>query len=104
MTETTLAAGSIGIALGFLFARIVAVERRLDRLSRLEAKVDILLKHSGLEFDAFHGVPPEVREALERGKTMLAIKRYRQATGRGLKDAKAFVDEVRRRRFTVDTG
>jgi ribosomal protein L7/L12 len=42
-------------------------------------------------------VPLGVREALEQGETILAIKRFREATGAGLKEAKDFVDEVRRR-------
>jgi ribosomal protein L7/L12 len=42
-----------------------------------------------------------VQEALERGETILAIKRFRQATGADLKEAKEFVDEIRRRRASV---
>jgi ribosomal protein L7/L12 len=38
-----------------------------------------------------------VREAVERGETITAIKRLREATGMGLKEAKDHVDEVRRR-------
>jgi len=50
-----------------------------------------------LRLDQSQDVPADVREALERGETILAIKRFRQATGAGLKEAKEFVDEVRRR-------
>jgi ribosomal protein L7/L12 len=34
---------------------------------------------------------------LRRGKTIEAIKEYRAATGVGLKEAKDYVDELRRR-------
>jgi hypothetical protein len=101
MNEAVFGSALIGVGIALLFIRLSAVERRLNRLSRLDAKVDALLRHSGVEFDAFQGVPADVQEALERGETILAIKRFRQATGAGLKEAKEVVDEVRRRRSTA---
>ena len=101
MNEAVFGSALIVVGIALLFIRLAAVERRLNRLSRLDAKVDALLRHSGVEFDAFQGVPADVQEALERGETILAIKRFRQATGAGLKEAKEFVDEVRRRRATA---
>lgn len=98
MSEAVFVSGLIGVGLALLFIRLSAVERRLNRLSRLDAKIDALLKHSGVEFNPFQDVPPDVQEALERGETILAIKRFRQATGADLKEAKAFIDELRRRR------
>lgn len=98
MNEAVFVSGVIGAGIAVLFIRVSALERRLNRLSRLDAKIDALLRHSGVEFDEFQGVPADVQEAVERGETILAIKRFRQATGAGLKEAKAFVDEVRRRR------
>lgn len=88
MNEPMLVSGFIGLGIALLFIRLAALERRIDRLSRLDAKVDALLRHSGIAFDPYQGVPSDVREALERGKTILAIKRLRQATGIGLKEAK----------------
>lgn len=101
MNESVFVSGLIGMGIALLFLRLAAVERRLNRLSRLDAKVDALLRHSGVEFDPFQGVPADVQEALERGQTIVAIKRFRQATGAGLKEAKEFVDEVRRRKATA---
>jgi len=98
MTEI-LAPGIVGIGIALLFIRLQSLEQRLNRLSRLDAKVDALLEHAGIEFDPFRDVPEDVREALQRGKTILAIQRFRQATGAGLKEAKHFVDDVRRRKF-----
>jgi hypothetical protein len=100
MNALFAAALLIGIALALLFIRLAALERRLDRLSRLDAKIDALLKHAGLAYDEYGDVPPGVRDALERGKTILAVRRFREATGADLKDAKDFVDEVRRRSLT----
>ncbi len=96
-----LASALIGAATALLFMKVSAIERRLNRLSRLDAKLDALLRHAGIEFDAFQGVPVDVQEALERGEVILAVKNYRQATGVGLKEAKEFIDEVRRRRTTT---
>jgi hypothetical protein len=62
----------------------------------MDAKIDALLKTAGIHFDRLQDVPAGVREALQRGETILAVKRYRQATGVGLKEAKEFVDEIRR--------
>jgi ribosomal protein L7/L12 len=97
MNEAVFVGGAIGIGIALLFMRLSALERRLNRLSRVEAKIDALLKNAGVQFDQFQDVPPDVREALERGETILAIQRFRWATGAGLKEAKAFIDDVRRR-------
>lgn len=87
----------VGAGMALLLVRLAAVERRLDRVSRIEGKVDAMLDHAGVEFDAFQSVPADVKEALDRGETILAIKRFRHATGASLKDAKEFIDELRRR-------
>ena len=101
MSEPVFVSALVGVGVALLFIRLASVERRLTRLARLEAKVDALLKQADITFDPYQDVPPDVREALEGGQTILAIKRLRQATGVGLKEAKAFVDEVRRRKLTV---
>ena len=97
MSEAALVGAFIGIVLAILFGKLAAIDRRLNRLSRLDAKVDALLRASGVKFDELPDVPADVREALERGETILAIKRFRRATGVDLKTAKDFVDEIRRR-------
>ena len=100
MSEAGVATGVIVIVitLALLFRSLSVLQARVNRLSRLEAKVDALLKGAGIEFDEFADVPREVRAALDRGQTIVAIKRYREATGADLKAAKTFVDEIRRRR------
>jgi len=98
MNDAVVVAGLIGIGLALVSIKFTALERRLNRLSRVDAKLDALLKHAGVRFDEYQDVPADVREALDRGETILAIKRFRVATGAGLKEAKEFVDEVRRRK------
>lgn len=68
--------------------------RRSRSVSRLEAKLDALLKHHGVRFDPFADVPPPVLEALRRGKKIEAIREYRAATGVDLKEAKDYVEEL----------
>ena len=97
MVETVAVSGLAGAVIAYLFIRLSTLERRLNRLSRLDAKVDALLRDAGIRFDEYHDVPADVRDALERGEYILAIKRFRIATGAGLKEARAFVDEIRRR-------
>jgi ribosomal protein L7/L12 len=66
-------------------------------LSRLEAKLDALLRHEGIRFDPYAEAPPRVLDALRRGEKIEAIKEYRAATGGGLKEAKEYVEELQRR-------
>jgi hypothetical protein len=98
-----------------------------QRLTRLEAQVEYLLAHLGIDPDTAAGdwsaagparsgalpgdfidpmprpgplggpvpvgvVPPQVADAIQRGKLIVAIKIYREMTGLPLKDAKAAVD------------
>ena len=99
MNETVIISGLAGAVIAMLFVRLSGLDRRLDRLSRIDAKIDALLKNGGVQFDVFADVPADVREAVERGETFLAVRRLRAANGMGLRDAKEFVDAVRRRRM-----
>lgn len=101
MNETIVASALIGVGVTLLFVRLLAIERRLARLSRVDAKLDALLRNAGVTFDEYQDVPPDVREALQQGRTVLAVKLIRQTTGVGLKEAKELVDEVRRRQVRV---
>ena len=64
------------------------------RQSRSEAKIDLLLKHAGLNYDPHANVPPGVVEALRAGRKIEAIRQYRMATGADLKAAKEFVESL----------
>ena len=97
MSGTVLLGALLRVGLALLLTRFARMERRLDRLSRIDRKLDALLKHAAVSFDVYEDVPADVRDAIERGETIEAVRRFRQATGVGLKEAKDFVDEVRRR-------
>ncbi len=80
-----------------LGARLTQLEQRIAKLSSAGAKLDLLLKHSGVEFDPYANLPPAVVDAVRSGNKLEAIKRYREATAVSLKEAKDFIEEVQRR-------
>jgi ribosomal protein L7/L12 len=79
-----------------LSRRLDITDQRLRAISRIDAKLDLLLKHAGVEYNPYSDVPPNVMGALKRGKKIEAIKIYRNATKVSLKEAKDFIEEVQR--------
>ena len=77
--------------------RLTEIERQVGRVARLDVKLDLLLKHAGVEYDPYKTLPPEVINALQNGQKIQAIKLYREASGVGLKDAKDFIEDAQRR-------
>jgi ribosomal protein L7/L12 len=75
----------------------LSIQKQLGGISRLDAKLDLLLKQAGLEFDPYKNVPSSVIDAVRRGNKIEAIKNYHAATGVGLKEAKDAVEEIQRR-------
>jgi ribosomal protein L7/L12 len=68
----------------------------VKRLRRVEQKLDLILKHLGVEFrepDAGSDLPDDVRQLADAGQKIPAIKRLRELTGYGLKQAKDLVEE-----------
>lgn len=69
------------------------------RLYRLERKVDFLFQRMGIDpaealVQDTDGLPSSFHEALSRGRTIEAIKIYRDATGADLKSAKDAVEAM----------
>ena len=77
--------------------RLLDILKRLSALSRLDTKLDLLLKQAGIEYDPYTNLPLDVVDAVKRGNKIGAIKRYRERTGVGLKEAKDLIEEVQRR-------
>jgi hypothetical protein len=69
-------------------------ERRTVRRSRIDTKLDALLKHTGAPFGPYEGLPATAIDALRRGRKIEAVLLYRKATGAGLKAAKDAIDEA----------
>ena len=90
---------AILIFLGLVVTRmtLTEVQSRVATLTRVEAKLDLLLQHANLRYDPYANVPDEVAEAVRQGQKIKAIKLYRHASGVGLKEAKDFVEGVQRR-------
>jgi ribosomal protein L7/L12 len=64
-------------------------ERRMERLER---KVDLVMRHLGIEEP--RPDLAEVRALIDQGRKNEAIKVYRQFTGAGLKEARMAVEAV----------
>jgi hypothetical protein len=79
------------------FGLIRVQEERTRLLWMVDAKLDLLLRHAGIDFDPYKKAPSQVLDALQRGEKIRAIKNYMKATGVGLKEAKDFIEEFQRR-------
>jgi ribosomal protein L7/L12 len=87
----------INILVVLLQFRLLEIARRVGVVSRLDIKLDLLLKQAGIEYDPYKDLPSDVTDAVRRGAKIEAIKRYCESTGTTLKDAKQFIEEVQRR-------
>src|ERR1700736_6601408 len=99
-SEDTAYASILILLVGFFILwvswLVTGIEMR-GRLSRLDFKLDLLLKHAGVEYDPYKNLPRDVVDALRRSQKIQAIQRYRKVTGVGLKEAKDFIEDVQRR-------
>lgn len=84
------------VSLSFLFIallvvllqwRVMAISKQLGVLSRIESKLDLLLKQAGIKYDPYKNIPSDVADAVRRGAKIEAIKRYRESSGTSLKEA-----------------
>jgi ribosomal protein L7/L12 len=97
-----MVSGSLGIALiclsllMILMSELRSLQKQFTMLTRLEAKIDLLLADAGLRYDPFAALPRGVIEAIRSGDKIRAIKAYREATGVGLREAKEFVEQAQR--------
>jgi ribosomal protein L7/L12 len=76
--------------------RLRRLSERVAILTRVEAKLDLLLKNAGLEFNPCKDVAPAISEALRSGQKIQAIKLYRKSTNCSLAKAKEYVEGVQR--------
>lgn len=82
------------VALAVSSLSVYLKPRERARLSRVEAKLDLLLRHAGVSYDPQTNAPAGILEALQRGDKIGAIKLYREATGAGLDEAKEAVEDL----------
>jgi ribosomal protein L7/L12 len=71
-----------------------------QRVVRLEAQVEFLFKHLGVQMaaDGSLVVDPRIIDALKKNNLIEAIKIYREITGVGLAEAKMAVEEINKNR------
>ncbi|HEY2231338.1 MAG TPA: hypothetical protein VGI22_27100 [Xanthobacteraceae bacterium] len=58
----------LGVGIGSAVASASNAQQRARMLWRIEAKLDLMLKQAGLEFDPYKNVPAGVAEALQRAR------------------------------------
>ena len=87
----------IVIVLGLLYVRISTLQKRLTGIMKLNAKIDAILRSSGIPFDFLRNLPEGGAQALRSGKKIEAIKAYRHATGAGLEESKEFIEFIQSR-------
>jgi hypothetical protein len=64
-----------GVMASAIILQLLSRDRRQARtVSRLEGKLDALVKHAGVQFDPYADVAPAVLDALRRGKKMTPSK------------------------------
>ena len=91
-----LCAGALLLIAGVALTERRERERQRNRLVAIERKLDGILDHLGLD----HERPDlsRVEELLSQGRTVAAVKAYRETTGAGLVEAKAEIDRLSERR------
>jgi ribosomal protein L7/L12 len=91
----------LGIAVVLALVAVTAsasrreTDRQMRRLALVERKLDAVLDHLGVDVPEPH--LERVEALLAQGKTIHAIKAYREATGADLREAKEAVDRLTRR-------
>ena len=88
----------IVLIVAFSIVTTAATSRSNFRLARLERRVGAIAAHVGLPPEPVPAGMDEVLALLADGRKIPAIKRYREVTGAGLREAKDAVDEIDRHR------
>ncbi|MBS0197168.1 MAG: hypothetical protein JSR77_10455 [Planctomycetes bacterium] len=65
----------------------------LAKLTSLEAKIDLIMAHLGIEPSDPDPIAAEILQIARSGNKIAAIKMYRDRTGAGLAEAKSAVED-----------
>jgi hypothetical protein len=91
----------IAVLVGYCLGRFSA-PRRDAGLADIDRKLTMLTEHFKLKWDPTIGVPESVLSQIRAGNRMEAIKAYREATGKSLKESYERIEEIEKRiRFRV---
>ncbi|TWF79591.1 hypothetical protein FHX44_115525 [Pseudonocardia hierapolitana] len=84
------------VALGLVVTSVATgrrdAERQMRRLALVERKLDEVLDHLGIEVPEPH--LERVEALVAQGRTVQAVRVYREATGADLREAKEAVDRL----------
>ncbi|ENJ6137581.1 MULTISPECIES: hypothetical protein [Bacillus] len=87
----------IAIAIfGFIYIveKLNKIEKKTDAsLKRMEDRLQLITKEMGI-VDREPEINKELRQLMEKGKTVKAVKRVREAFGFSLLEAKQYVDKL----------
>lgn len=92
---TILFSATVFVLLLALIARGGATRQLERRLDRVEGKLDLLLRHLDVSQPGLDvAIDQDVLALARAGRKIEAIKRYREITGVGLKEAKDAVERM----------
>ncbi|MCU4767945.1 hypothetical protein OCF65_24905 [Bacillus toyonensis] len=83
-------------AFGFIYIveKLNKIEKKTDtRLKRIEDRLQVITKEMGI-VEREHEINKELRQLVEDGKTITAVKRVREAFVFSLLEAKQYVDKL----------
>ncbi len=78
-----IAAFLAAILLVLTLFRLSVLEKRVVTLSRLEGKVDSLLKHAGIAYDPYENLSDDVIRAVQQGEKFKLSSTMQKAKGSG---------------------
>lgn len=81
-----------GLTLGLCIGMLITIARTHIAVSRIEGRMNVLLKHSGIDVNAF--AIEQAADLARAGKKIEAIKVLREFTGCGLAEAKQKVENL----------
>ncbi|EKS7865254.1 MULTISPECIES: hypothetical protein [Bacillus] len=84
------------LAFGFIYIaeKLATIEKKNDaRLKRIEDRLQLITKEKGI-VEREPEINKELRQLVEEGKKVTAVKRVREAFGFSLLEAKQYVDKL----------
>jgi ribosomal protein L7/L12 len=84
------------LAFGFIYIaeKLATIEKKNDaRLKRIEDRLQLITKEMGI-VEREPEINKELRQLVEEGKKVTAVKRVREAFGFSLLEAKQYVDKL----------
>ena len=93
ITWLSIVVALVGIVLIAIASRSSTTKNLERKLDRLERKLDLVMRQLGVE-QPTAAADDDVVALVRAGHRIEAIKRYRELTGAGLKEAKDAVDQI----------